>query len=230
MARSPSRSCIVSGWRCTVTGWLSAHASSGASIQSSRSGAAAASATGRPARSSAAQIATGLSQVGSSLVTATNFMGLCGTVAPLSPLYPTSRTWTASHDDKSRSFSLGGSYDFHKAQLDVHVTETRGTSRIGYTYNADALGFTPAQVALIGSGFPDITIQHTRVDANLIVPLSRRTTMRLFYLYEAERIRDWHYDGVAANPTPNTNQMTFLDSGPQDYHASVGGVFFTVRL
>jgi predicted porin len=179
---------------------------------------------------SAAQTAAGLSQVGSSLVSGTNYLSLCGTVAPLNPLFPTSRTWTARHDDRNRSINIGGNYDFRKARLYVNYTESRSTSNIGYTFNGDALGLTPAQVAGAGSGFPDMTDRRTTVDANVVVPLNKNVSMRLFYLYETDRIRDWHYDGVAANPTPNVNQMTFLDSGPVDYHTNVVGVFFTVRL
>ena len=61
-----------------------------------------------------------------------------------------------------------------------------------------------------------------------ISPLSKKTSIRLLYRYETGKIRDWHYDGVAQNPTPSNNQMTFLDSGPMDYNVSVVGLFFGV--
>ena len=42
--------------------------------------------------------------------------------------------------------------------------------------------------------------------------------------HERGRIKDWHYDGVAANPTPAANMQTYLDAGPQDYKVTVLGV------
>jgi hypothetical protein len=168
--------------------------------------------------------------VGTSLVTAANFLSLCGTVATLSPLYPTSRTWTVSHRDRGHNYNLGGNYAFKRAQLYINYTATRAASAIHYTYNADALGLNAGQVALAGSGFPDITDDRSTLESSLVIPLNKRLSMRLFYLYESGKIHDWHYDGVAANPTPNTNQMTFLDSGPQDYRTDVVGVFFNLKL
>ncbi len=179
---------------------------------------------------SPAQSAAGLTQLGSSTITAGNFVSLCGTVAPFNPLFPTSRTWTMSHRDRSQTFNIGGNYNFTRARLYANYTLTHAASAIHYTYNPDALGLTPAQVALIGTGFPDITDERSTLEANLIIPFNPKLSMRLYYLYETDKLHDWHYDGVAANPTPSNNQMTFLDSGPQDYHVSVVGVFLTVRL
>jgi hypothetical protein len=177
---------------------------------------------------SAAQIAAGVSIVGTNAVTATNFQTVCGTVAATSPLYPTSRTWTISHREKSHDVTVGGNYDFSKLKLNVNYSYARSTTQIGYTYNAAALGLTPAQVALAGSGFPDMKYQRTMLETSALVPLSAKAAVRLYYRYEKGKIRDWHYDGVAQNPTPSTNQQTFLDSGPQDYDASVVGLFFSV--
>ena len=179
---------------------------------------------------SATQITAGLTQVGTSAVSAGNFVSVCSVVGPLNPLHPAARTWTVSHRDLSHTVNIGGNYNFTRARLYANYTLTRGSSAVGYTYNADALGITPAQAALAGSGFPDMTDRRSTIESNLVIPFNPRLSMRLFYMHEAGRIRDWHYAGVADNPTPSNNQMTFLDSGPQDYSASVVGVFFTVRL
>lgn len=179
---------------------------------------------------SAAQIAAGLSINGSSTVTGANFQSLCGIVSATNPLFPTSRSWDVHHKDHSQVYSVGGNYNFTRARLYANYTYTRSSTAISYRYNADALGFTPAQVALIGSGFPDITDRRGTLESNVVIPFNARLSMRLMYLYESGRIHDWHYDGVAQNPTPNTNQITLLDSGPQDYHVNVAGVFFTITL
>ena len=179
---------------------------------------------------SAAQIAAGVTIVANRSVLASNFQSLCGTVSPTSPLYPTSRTWVVQHDETSEDLTVGGNYDFGKARFTLNYTYSNASTAIGYTYNATALGFTPAQVALMGNGFPDITYRKSTVESSLVVPLSKRLTSQLYYRYEAGKIRDWHYDGIAQNPTPSNNQMTFLDAGPQDYNASVVGLFFTLSL
>ena len=179
---------------------------------------------------SPAQIAAGLSIVASRTVLGSNFQSLCGSVSPTSPLYPTSRTWDISHRDRNHFISVGGNYNFAKARLDVNYTFSNASTAIKYGYNAAALGITPAQVALIGDGFPDLTFRKNTLESNLVVPFSNKVSLRLLYRYEIGRIRDWHYDGVAQNPTPNTNQATFLDSGPQNYKASAVGIFLTLAL
>lgn len=179
---------------------------------------------------SPAQITAGLSINASRTVLASNFQSLCGTVSPTSPLYPVSRTWDISHRDKNHFFSLGGTYNFTKARLDVNYAFTKSNTAIRYGYNAAALGLTPAQVALIGDGFPDLTYRLNTLESNLVIPVSSKLSVRVLYRYENGKIRDWHYDGIAQNPTPNTNQQTFLDAGPQNYKASAVGIFLTFAL
>ena len=179
---------------------------------------------------SPAQIAAGLSIVGTRSVLASSFQSVCGAVSPTSPLYPTSRTWDISHRDKNHFVSVGGNYNFTKARLDVNYTFSKAATAIKYGYNAAALGLTPAQVALIGDGFPDLTFRKSTLESNLVIPFSAKLSLRLLYRFEIGRTRDWHYDGVAQNPTPNTNQATFLDGGPQDYKARAVGVFLTLAL
>jgi hypothetical protein len=53
--------------------------------------------------------------------------------------------------------------------------------------------------------------------------------MRLLLRYESGKIRDWHYDGVAANPMPANNAL-YLDGGPQDYRTTTFGLLFQVRI
>ena len=176
------------------------------------------------------QIAAGLTIVASRGVVGSNFQSLCGSVSPTSPLYPTSRTWDISHRDSNHFASVGGNVNFTKARLDVNYTWSRAVTAIKYGYSAAALGLTPAQVALIGDGFPDLTFRKSTLESNLIVPFSNKVSLRLLYRYEVGKIRDWHYDGVAQNPTPNTNQATFLDSGPQNYKANAVGLFLALSL
>jgi hypothetical protein len=161
---------------------------------------------------SAAQIAAGLSIVASRTVLAGNFQSLCGTVSATSPLYPISRTWEINHRDKNHTANVGGNVNFSKARFDANYAYTQANTAIHYRYNAAALALNPAQVALIGNGFPDLLLRKHTVEFNAIAPISKRISMRLLYRYETGKFRDWHYDGIAQNPTPNTNQQTFAYS------------------
>ena len=53
--------------------------------------------------------------------------------------------------------------------------------------------------------------------------------MRLMVRHETGKVRDWHYDGVTANPMPANNAL-YLDGGPQDYKATMFGILFHVRM
>jgi Putative outer membrane beta-barrel porin, MtrB/PioB len=177
-----------------------------------------------------AQTTAGLSIVASRTVLASNFQSLCGTVSPTSPLYPTSRTWVIDHRDKNHTATIGGNFNFSKVRLDANYTYTQANTAVRYGYNAAALGLSPAQVALAGDGFPDLLLRKHTVEFNAIAPITNKFSLRFLCRYETGKFRDWHYDGIAQNPTPNTNQATFLDSGPQGYKATVIGVFMTLAL
>lgn len=187
--------------------------------------------TGTP---TAAQKAAGITVVGNSgAVTAANFLALCGSASATSPLYPTSRSWTAVQDDSSTVLGVGLRKDFGKARFDVNYSASRNRTAIAYTYNPAALGLvtsgapTAAQqtvLALIGNGFPDLVFKQEVIDANLAIPVAKNAAIRLMLRHEVGKFRDWHYDGVAANPAPSTNMQTFLDTGPQDYRATMLGV------
>jgi MtrB/PioB family decaheme-associated outer membrane protein len=169
----------------------------------------------------------GVTRIGGPLVvTAGNFLSVCGTAAALSPLYPTSRAWEVTQKDRHDVLGLGLKYDFGKARLDMNYTYARGRTKVSYDYNAAALGITnSANIAVIGSGWPDLTFSQHAVETNLLIPVSKTVTVRLLHRYESGRISDWHYDGVAANPVPSTAgaAAVYLDSGPQRYKATLLG-------
>ena len=152
--------------------------------------------------------------------------GCCGctTASALSPLYPTSRTWTNSQRSTNQALAIGGRYDFGKALFDVNYTYVNGRTKTRYTYNAAAYEFTPDQLALIGAGMPDSVFDQGIVDASVLVPITKAVALRFYYHYENGRISDWHYDGVKQNPVPSSLSV-YLDYGPQSYHASIAGVF-----
>jgi MtrB/PioB family decaheme-associated outer membrane protein len=171
----------------------------------------------------------GATLVSSTQVTAGNWDSVCAHTADLSPLYPTSRTWENNQESVNHTFGIGGRYDFPKARLEASYLYVNGRSTTDYTYNADALGLTPAQVALIGSGMPDLVFIQNIFEASLTVPVTSNIAARLYYRYENGRVSDWHYDGVAQNPVPAAN-AAYLDNGPQNYRANVVGLFVRMGL
>jgi len=169
----------------------------------------------------------GTTLVGSTAITPANALHTCESAAPLNPLYPTSRSWEQTQDSRNQSVSIGLRRDFAKAKLDAAYTYVNGTTTTSYTYNAAALGLTAAQVALIGSGFPEARFNQNTFEASLSYPFSKTMAARLYYRYERGKVSDWHYDGVAQNPVP-ANNAAYLDTGPEDYSASTFGLFLKV--
>lgn len=137
--------------------------------------------------------------------------------------FPLNRKWSEKQKDKNDVLGFGLNYDFGKAKLDMSYTYVNGSSKIDYSYDPAGLAMTAAATALAGSGFPALKFKQNIIEANLLVPYDKNTTIRLLYRYEDGRFADWHYDGVAAYPSPAANQQTYLDAGPQNYRVNILG-------
>ena len=156
------------------------------------------------------------------------FIESCGSVG--SVRFPLTRAYTATHKDLNDVLGLGFNYDFGKAKLDMNYSYAKGRTKIAYDYNPTGLGLNATVTGLAGTGFSDLSfIQHV-VEANVLVPINKTIALRLLLRHETGKIRDWHYDGVEANPVPGTNQQTYLDSGPKDYQVNVIGVFLRAQF
>jgi hypothetical protein len=131
--------------------------------------------------------------------------------------------------DRNDVIGVGLKYDFGRAQLDTSFTRSLARTRIGYSYNAAALGMSATQVALAGSGFSDLSFAQNVFSLSLLVPIDKQVTLRLFERYETGRVRDWHYDGVDVNPMPVANAV-YLDAGPRDYRVNLVGVLLQIRM
>jgi hypothetical protein len=162
-------------------------------------------------------------------VLAANWRSLCGSASVGSPLFPISRTWDVSQKDHNTVTGLGFHYELGRVLSDVGYTYSRGRTRIRYGYNAEALGLNAVQVALAGDGWGDLVFVQNLVEANALVPLRKRLSLRLLYRFEDARIRDWHYNGISVNPMP-ANNGAYLDFGPQDYKVHLFGALFRYEL
>ena len=111
-----------------------------------------------------------------------------------------------------------------------------GRSEVDYTYTPG--GAIAAGVATAaGNRQPDITIIQNIFDASLVVPFSRQVALRVLYRYESGSIRDWHYQNIEGTPVVLSAggagalpTAVVLDGGPQDFHASVFGVLFQIKM
>ncbi|HLX25305.1 MAG TPA: MtrB/PioB family outer membrane beta-barrel protein [Usitatibacter sp.] len=171
----------------------------------------------------------GTTLVGTQNVATGNWNSVCTGMSAASPMFPDSRGWDVASKDRNNVFGAGVKYDFGKVKLDTDFTRVLGRTSIDYSYNAAALGLTALQAGLAGSGLPDLTFAQSIFNANLLVPLNKTLLMRFMVRYESGKVRDWHYEGVAANPMP-ANNTAFLDAGPTDYRVTTVGVLFQLRM
>lgn len=171
----------------------------------------------------------GATLVATQAVTGGNWQEACGAATATSPLFPDSRGWSSASRDRNDGVGFGFKYDFGRARLDASFTRTLGRTRLGYTYTPAALGLSAAQAALAGDGFSDIFFAQNIAMASVVVPISKTFSARLLVRHESGRVRDWHYEGLAQTPMP-TNNSLYLDSGPQDYRATLVGLLLQVRI
>lgn len=142
--------------------------------------------------------------------------------------------WAVNHKDTTNVLGFGWKEVFGTKTFDFNYTYAGGKTKIGYD---PAGGTTLTAAALAGDGMPDLkTVAHI-FEANLLVPIDKNLTSRIFVRHEIGRIDDWHYTGlqntpVAINNAAATNlpTATVLDAGPQDYRASVLGVLFNYKM
>jgi hypothetical protein len=170
----------------------------------------------------------GTTLVSTQNVTSANWNQVCAAASATSPLFPESRAWQVDSKDHNDVLGFGIRYDLGKVKLDGTFTRTLGRTHIGYTYNAAALGMSALQASLAGGGLSDLTFSQNILTASALFPLDRNVNVRLLVRHETGKVRDWHYDGVAANPMP-ANNTAFLDGGPVDYRDTLFGILLQVR-
>jgi hypothetical protein len=163
---------------------------------------------------------------------------------------PLSSAWTSDTRDSNDVLGLGLQKDFGSFRIGMDYSYSRSVTRS--SYNLDPAGTaifanaattataavkaatTAAQqaaVAAAGGGLPDITFVQQVLNFNLLVPINKRLTLRLFDRYEVGTLKDWHYDGVITGaPAAYDGTTLILDGGPQNYRTNVVGVFLQYKL
>ncbi len=148
---------------------------------------------------------------------------------------PLSSAWSSDNHDRNNVLGLGYQGEYGTIRFGVDYTYSSSSTVISYTYGATALSNVAAtQTAaalLAGSALPSMTFVQQTLNFNVLLPISKKLSMRLFDRYESGRVVDWHYDNVITGAVANYDSGTLLlDSGPQNYHNNVIGVLFQFKL
>jgi hypothetical protein len=156
--------------------------------------------------------------------------------APGGPVFPLLNAWTIRSTDRNHLAGFGLKQEFGKGViLNLDYTYSLGRTRIGYAYNVGG-AINAANAALAGHRMPDLATDIGYLDAALSIPLTPRISTRLFYRYQKEHIRDWHYRNLATTPlVPGANAnavpaVVTLDAGPADYRVNWFGVMVQYKL
>lgn len=144
-------------------------------------------------------------------------------------LRPTTTAWSSETTDRNDVLGLGYQTRIGNMQFGVDYTYAVSTTDIRYNYGAAAV--LAAQVAAAGAGLPNMTYVQQTLNFNLLIPINKRLSVRLYDRVEIGGVTDWHYDGVVHNAVTNYDLgATQLDSGLTDYHANVIGFFIQYKL
>lgn len=148
---------------------------------------------------------------------------------------PLSSGWTSDSDDRSNMLGLGFQSQIGVARFGIDYTYASSNTSISYAYGDTALSnvaATQAAAALIaGSALPNMTFVQQTLNLNLLIPIDKKWSVRLFDRLELGQVKDWHYDGVISGAVANYDSGTLLlDAGPQNYRTNVIGVLVQYKL
>ena len=148
---------------------------------------------------------------------------------------PLSDAWSMNTEDRNKVFGLGLQSAVGTMQFGIDYTYSNSSTAINYNYGSTAISGTAANqsaAALIaGNALPDMTFVQQTLNFNLIIPVSKNLSVRLYDRFEVGQVKDWHYDNVITNAMAAYDGGTLLlDAGAQNYHANVIGFFIQYKL
>ena len=138
-------------------------------------------------------------------------------------------------EDRNNVFGLGLQSTVGTMQFGVDYTYSNSSTAINYDYGSTAIsGIAANQAAaalIAGSALPNMTFVQQTLNFNLLIPISKRLSVRLYDRFEVGQVKDWHYDNVITNAMAAYDSGTLLlDAGAQNYHANVIGFFIQYKL
>jgi hypothetical protein len=156
---------------------------------------------------------------------------------------PAGSQWDSETTDRNDVIGLGWQEDFGFVKLGVDYVFARSSTNIIYKYGNQAFqagsALTATQTAannafiasVAGNALPDMTTVQNTLVLNLTKPIDKKSSVRLLYRYEQMKITDWHYDNVITGVLTAADAGTLLlDAGPQNYHATLAGLFYQIKL
>jgi hypothetical protein len=148
---------------------------------------------------------------------------------------PFTSAWNMNTDDRNNVIGLGFQTKIGTMQLGIDYTYSTSTTDIAYNFGTTALNAIVANqnaaALLAGSALPSMTYVQQTLNFNLLIPVSKRLSVRLYDRIEFGGVTDWHYDGVIKNAVGAYDSGTLLlDSGPTSYRANVIGFFLQYKL
>jgi hypothetical protein len=148
---------------------------------------------------------------------------------------PFSDAWTMSSEDRSDVLGLGFQTNVGSMQIGMDYTYSASNTAIHYDYGSTALSGVAATqtaaAALAGNALPSMTFVQQTLSVNLLVPVNKKMSIRLFDRFEMGEVKDWHYDGVIQGAVANYDAGTLLlDGGAQNYRANVIGLLVQIKL
>jgi hypothetical protein len=154
--------------------------------------------------------------------------------APGGLIFPLINAWTGRNEERSQVFGGGFRQDFKAASLHADYSRSIGRSRIAYDYTVGG-AINAATAPLAGNRMPDLATDVDLLDLSVRVPLSAGWAVRFVYRYQAEKIRDWHYYGLATTPVvagnvANLPTGAFTDLGPTNFRVDWYGAMLQLKF
>ncbi len=148
---------------------------------------------------------------------------------------PASDAWSMDTNDRNNALGIGFQSAIGNMQFGVDYSYANSSTAISYAYGSTAISGVAANQAaaalIAGSALPNMTFVQQTLNFNLLIPINKKLSLRLFDRVEVGQVKDWHYDGVITGAVGAYDSGTLLlDAGAQNYHANVVGVFIQYKL
>jgi hypothetical protein len=148
---------------------------------------------------------------------------------------PATASWAMDTDDRNDVLGLGFQSMVGNMQFGIDYTYSSSSTAISYTFGSTAISGVAANQAaaalIAGSALPNMTFSQQTLNFNLLIPLNKKLSVRLYDRYEIGEVKDWHYDNVITGAMGAYDSGTLLlDAGPQGYRNNVIGVLLQYKL
>ena len=162
-------------------------------------------------------------------VTPANAAAICGNVANALTFQP-NRAYSVESNDTNHVLGAGFKFKLGNNTLDIGFLHLESKTRFNYDYTVG--GAVAAAVAgTAGNGYPDINYLTDQLNASLLIPFSKKLSLRLQAGYEKGRVKDWRYpESLNSNLILGTGASFQMDAGPQSYQATSVGVLLQYKL